>query len=100
MTYRKRKFPYILAFLVATACCSLLWAIAVPEGNSRYGRTETIAEIDEPSVVEQPMVSPSPITPPPDTGLRSPIPSYDNNPLDEDQFYYSTLPPTLTVFKT
>ena len=33
------------------------------------------------------MVSPSPITPPPDTGLRSPIPSYDNNPLDEDQFY-------------
>ena len=59
----------------------------MPEGHSRYGRTETIAEIDEPSVLEQPLVSPSPITPPPDTGLRSPIPSYDNNPLDEDQFY-------------
>ena len=29
----------------------------------------------------------SPAFPPPDTGLRSPIPSYDNNPLDEDQFY-------------
>ena len=87
MTYRKLKFPYILAFLVATACCSLLWAITVPEGHSHYGRSETIAEMDEPSVLEQPLVAPSPITPPPDTGLRSPIPSYDNNPLDEDQFY-------------
>ena len=24
---------------------------------------------------------------PPDTGLRVPIPSYDNNPLDDNQFY-------------
>ena len=62
-------------------------SITVPEGNSRYGRTETIAEIEEPSVLEQPLVSPSPITPPPDTGLRSPIPSYDNNPLDEDRWW-------------
>lgn len=37
-------------------------------------------------------------TPPPDTGLRAPVPHYDNNPLDEDQHYspfHLATPPSL-----
>lgn len=110
MNFEKQKHKFILPLLIAVASFSLLWAATTPDKHVYYSKSssavpavaasdddsamieaikEHFAAVEDVPAVEEtdslPVVSP--IAPPPDTGLRSPIPSYDNNPLDENQFY-------------
>lgn len=90
MISRNNTHKFILTFLVIAACCSFLWAIATPDAPHRHFSSledEKPAATIEDTIETQPVALLPTAVPPPDTGLRSPIPSYDNNPLDENQFY-------------
>ena len=68
-------------------------------------RTDSDYTLDDPTVVASMFEADSVLTirhelpiDPPDTGLRVPLPNYDNNPLDDNQFYspfHLNTPPSL-----
>ncbi len=110
MIFGKNTRKYLVTIAAAFTLCSLIWALPAPRTSgvlhsvSSEDETQTAspeessvpvnAPVDDPVVVANTFVADSvlavhhelPIDPP-DTGLRVPIPSYDNNPLDNNQFY-------------
>ncbi|MDD4394697.1 MAG: hypothetical protein PHQ33_02275, partial [Bacteroidales bacterium] len=88
---------YIITVVAAFAICSLIWALP-PSQHFFYKVTEPVkaesandtvgelmAAVD--SETDEVIFSPKPINPPDSNDLYVPIPNYDNNPLDENQFY-------------
>ncbi|MBQ7736039.1 MAG: cell surface protein SprA [Bacteroidales bacterium] len=116
MSFGNNARKYLITILAAFAVCSLIWAMPTPRTSmpSRFveeeiGQTDIdpsyLTTEDNPEVVAHTFAADSvlavrhelPIDPP-DTGLRVPIPNYDNNPLDDDQFYspfHLNTPPSL-----
>ncbi|MBO4645783.1 MAG: cell surface protein SprA [Bacteroidales bacterium] len=85
MTPQTHTYKNIVAFLIVITCFSLIWALPVPDyGTSSPRNSAKPLCIEDSNYLVSAFDLP---VPPPDTGLRSPIPSYDNNPLDENQFY-------------
>ncbi|MBR0077695.1 MAG: hypothetical protein IJP72_04770, partial [Bacteroidales bacterium] len=116
MTFGNNARKYLITIAAAFAVCSLIWAMPTPRTSmpTHYFEEDTeeteidpsfITIEDDPVVVAHTFAADSvlairheiPIDPP-DTGLRVPLPEYDNNPLDDNQFYspfHLSTPPSL-----
>ena len=95
---KQAKFYLIPAFIVF-ALYSVIWAIPVSGvSNTRNDISESTSDVSNTDINSTEDVGFLEIPPlPPDTGLRSPVPNPDNNPLN-DEFYspfHLNTPPTL-----
>ena len=93
MIFGNHVNKYLITITAALAICSLIWAMPAPRTSPAYRsideeiddtdtRTESGITLDDPVLVAHTFDNCDP-----HRGKRLPIPEYDNNPLDDGQFY-------------